>query len=44
MDIKRGIDKAVEHVIEKLKTTSKKLKQMKKLHKLEQSPLMEKNL
>ncbi len=26
MDIKRGIDKAVEHVIEKLKTSSKKVK------------------
>ena len=26
MDIKRGIDKAVEHVIDKLKTSSKKVK------------------
>ena len=35
MDIKGGIDKAVEHVIEKLKTSSKKLKLTKKLLKLE---------
>ena len=40
MDIKRGIDKAVEFVIDKLKTTSKKLKQTKKLLRLEQFLLM----
>ena len=33
MDIKRGIDKAVENVIENLKKTSKKLKLMRKLRK-----------
>ena len=35
MDIKRGIDKAVENVIENLKKHQKKLKRMKKLRKLE---------
>ena len=44
MDIKRGIDKAVEHVIEKLKTSSKKLKLTKKLLKLELYLLTVKNL
>ena len=44
MDIKRGIDKAVEHVIEKLKIIFiKKLKLTKKLLKLELSLLMVKN-
>ena len=33
MDIKRGIDKAVENVIENLKKHQKKLKLMRKLHK-----------
>ena len=43
MDIKRGIDKAVEQVIDKLKHLPKKLRPTKKLLKLEQFQLMVKN-
>ena len=43
MDIKRGIDKAVEHVIGKLKSSSKKLRQTKRLLRLELFQLMVKN-
>jgi chaperonin GroEL len=40
MDVKRGIEAAVEHVKEKLISSAKKLKIVMKLHKLEQFLLM----
>ena len=43
MDIKRGIDKAVEQVIEKLKTSSK-VKANEEVPRLEQFLQMVKNL